>query len=298
MPMNHWLRGRALLTRSPDMSSDHGRASESSSSPDILLPTRVFRMAAVKDAARRGRIGLTIRATWSLMGLALIPSIGCHVAATGHNLEGKRLYEQGQYSASLNAFRKALEDDRMNADAYYNMASVYHRLAADARDQAHLQQAEQLYRQAIDLEPNHVDAHRGLAVLYAQAGQTSTAFNLLESWVMRDHESAEPRIELARLHSEYGDPARAKEHLAAAIERDPNNARALSAVGQLHEQRGDLAQAVWMYESALRQNSLQPQLAAHVAALRQSLASTAPSAPFSTTPGTRLVDAGTVPIRY
>lgn len=230
--------------------------------------------------------------------LLLVNLAGCHVAATQHNLEGKRLYEQGQYNEALSSFQAALQDDPQSADAFYNMAAVYHRLGAESNNQEYLGQAQELYRQTLDVDPNNADAYRGLSVLYVQAGQQQAAFDLLESWVIKNPESAEPRVELARMYKEYGNSNAARDHLAAAVQKDPSNVRALRALGQLNEEQGQYNQALTLYETAIQQNSLQPDLTAHIAALRQSIGATnaAPSQ-ITLPPGTRVVDAGSIPVR-
>ncbi len=91
-----------------------------------------------------------------LSGLALAASSGCQMAANGYNVEGVRLNQQGNYQAALAKFQKAVKNDPKNADAYYNMAATYHRIAKTNNDPNMMTQAEFLYLQCLDRAPIHV----------------------------------------------------------------------------------------------------------------------------------------------
>ena len=48
-----------------------------------------------------------------------------------------------------------------------------------------LNQAEALYNQCLDHSPNHVECHRGLAVLLIDTGRPDRAFALMKNWRIR-----------------------------------------------------------------------------------------------------------------
>lgn len=202
---------------------------------------------------------------------------GCQWAASGQNTLGTRLYEQGQYSAALQHFQTVIETDPANADGYYNLAATNHRLGAQRGDTQQLIQAESLYNQALDHDPNHVECHRGLAVLLVDTGRPDRAFALMKNWAAQNPGFAEPRIELARLYEEAAEPGTALKYLEDAVQKDPNNPRAWLALGRLREQSGDLAQALQNYQRSLAINNLQPLAAERVAALSRDLSAIAQS---------------------
>ena len=209
--------------------------------------------------------------------IALSLSAGCgNIAAQGKNAEGARLFQQGDYQAALRQFQEATQDDPTNADAYYNLASTYHRLGTAQKQQSYLDQARNLYNQCLDRQPNHRDCYRGLAVLLAEQGRTEEAFRLVETWVDRQPQSADAKIELARLFEEYGDRKAAREHLLEALTVEPDNSRALAALGKIREDMGERSEALKNYQRALAQDNRQPQLAARVASLQSALGPTSP----------------------
>lgn len=210
----------------------------------------------------------------ALLGLA---AAGCKVASDGQNLQGVRLYQQGQYDAAMQEFQKALANHPDSADAYYNMAATLHKKGIATNDKNALTQAETYYNKCLDLNEDHTECYRGLAVLLTETGRSDRAFNLMKNWAVRKPQSADARIELARLYEEFGDSETAQLNLTEALQIDPHDARAWNALGKLREQAGDQAQALANYQHSLQINNLQPQIAERVAVLNQSIAGAAKS---------------------
>jgi tetratricopeptide (TPR) repeat protein len=199
--------------------------------------------------------------------------------ATGRNVDGVRYFQQGQYPVALQRFDAALTIDPKNPDSYYNKGAILHRTGLATRDQNSLTQAESLYRQCLDYNPNHVDCHRGLAVLLTETGRVPDAFTLLQNWARTNPQNADARVELARLYEEYGDPRSAQVYLNEALAVSPNNWRAHAALGRLQEQSGDMQQALVNYERSYNLNRFQPQVEQRIADLRVK----APVSPTGTT---------------
>jgi tetratricopeptide (TPR) repeat protein len=230
-------------------------------------------------------------ARFPLLGLLLIAVAGCKMAADGQNLQGVRMFQQGQYDAAMQQFQKAVATDPANADAYYNMASTMHRMGVARNDQATLNQAETLYNQCLDINEKHTDCYRSLAVLLVETGRSDRAFTLLKNWAVRDPSNPDARIELARLYEEFGDTTSAKAQLTESLQIDSLNSRAWNALARLREQSGEYSQALANYQQSYRLNAFQPEVAERIAALSRSLGggTVAPSGPSDT----RVVNATT-----
>lgn len=239
------------------------------------------------------------RTDWKLTGMLLLASVwagGCNnFDAQARNAEGVRMFQQGRYHEALRHFQEANYADAKNVDAYYNLAAAYHRLGVGEGNETYLRQAENYYEMAIARADNHIEAHRGLAILLADQGRTQEAFSLLEAWVSRRPDSADAQIELARLCEEFGDRANAEARLTEALALDPNSGRAWAALGRLREQLGDHEAALRGYERSLWHNRFQPEVAQRIAALRSRAQPThVIDAPAG---GTRLVEEGTSLLR-
>jgi len=224
---------------------------------------------------------------------ALAAATGCRAVATGRNVDGVRYFQQGQYPVAIQRFQSALTVDPKNPDSYYNMAAVYHRTGVQTKDQNSLNQAESLYRQCLAYNPNHVDCHRGLAVLLTETNRTSDAFKLLRDWATVNPQSSDARVELARLYEEYSDPKNAENYLTEALTIDSRDWRAHAALGRLKEQSGDYGQALVNYQRAHEINRFQPELSQRIASL-QAKAPAVPGAGGTTTTG-GTITAGAAP---
>jgi len=209
----------------------------------------------------------------------MLPTVvGCQLAATGQNLQGRRLHEQGQHMAALQRFQQAVTDDPTNADAYYNMGRTYQTLGSNpavAQDQrqAYLEKAESMFAQCLVHSPDHVDCHRGLAVLLRDTGHSERAYNLLKNWAVANPQSrigSEAQVELARLYFEDGDVETAKLSLNQAMQDDLNNPRVFSSMAFLQEGSGQYDEARNNYARSFRLNSMQPKVAQRISALQRS----------------------------
>ena len=202
----------------------------------------------------------------------LFLSSGCNFSAQRHNKIGSQALEQGQFSVAVNEFQKALNLNPQNSDAYYNLGASYYAMGKQTKNAQWTKQAEQLYRQAISIDDQHVDAHRGLASLLIETNQEKYAFDLLNTWKNRYPSATEPVVELARVYQEYGDNRRATDLLADALKLDPNNVRALKAMGHVREIQGQTHLALDNYLRVLQLDNQQVAVASKVASLQTQLA--------------------------
>lgn len=218
-----------------------------------------------------------------LAALPCLLATGCQQMNThAMNSEGVRLYQSGNYAQAADQFQRAVATNPKDATSYYNLAAATHKAAKLQNNTANLAQAEQLYNQCLEYDPNHTECYRGLAVLLSETNRPDAAFRLLEGWAQRSPKLADPRIELARLLEESNQLPQATTKLVEAITIEPQNSRALTALGRLREMSGDHAQALANYQRSLTINRFQPEIATRVASLQA--AGVAPAAPPIVTP--------------
>jgi tetratricopeptide (TPR) repeat protein len=219
---------------------------------------------------RTYRGGCNALYAWGFVLAAFLPMLtGCEgFVAQNCNSDGVQYFQQSRYQDALREFQEAAYADPTNADAYYNLAAVYHRMGSAEHNRSYYDQAETNYNLCLDRNPNHTDCYRGLAVLLIEEGRSDKAFRLVEGWVARSPNVADARIELARLNEEFGNRQAAKDHLVEALTIQSDNPRALAALGKIREDSGETAQALANYQRSLQYDSQQPQVASRVAALQ------------------------------
>lgn len=207
----------------------------------------------------------------------LLALAGCELASQGMNVDGVRMFQQGNYQGAAERFNRAIANDPVSPDGYYNLAATLHRSGTMYGRESDLQQAENLYNQCLEHDPNHVECYRGLAVLLTETGRTDAAFRLLEGWHRLSPHSAEPKIEIARLLEETGNNEAAKAQLVEALALDPHHSRGLTALARLRDREGDHVQALADYQRSLAINRMQPEVRTRVATLQAALGG--PAAP-------------------
>src|SRR4029079_15481077 len=203
------------------------------------------------------------------LALCLAAATGCsNIQSQAANVEGVRLYQQGNYQQASDRFQQAIAQNPKSPEGYYNLAASLHKTGTLYNRPTDLQQAENLYNQCLERDPNHTECYRGLAVLLNETGRRQEAFKLLNHWSGSNPTSADPKIETARLLEEGNQPEQAKAQLVDALTIDPHNARALTALGRLRDQQGDHMQALANYQRSLSVNRFQPEVQARVAQLQ------------------------------
>lgn len=225
---------------------------------------------------------------------------GCsNIQSQAANVEGVKLYQQGNYQQASDRFHQAIAQNPRSPEGYYNLAASLHKTGTLYNRPNDLKQAENLYNQCLERDPNHAECYRGLAVLLTETNRQQEAFNLLNHWAGNSPKSADPKIELARLLEESGQPEQAKAQLVEALTTDPHNARALTALGRLRDQSGDHMQALANYQRSLSENRFQPEVAARVAQL-QGAAAAAGGVPVPTAPSAspQTANGAQPPVRY
>lgn len=215
--------------------------------------------------AHGGRIPMRIdsrqpRTLGLLLAIGLIA--GCNpMSAFLMNRTGLAYYESGDYTAASKEFQRAVADHPNNPDYIYNLASA-------VRKQGQLGQAEQLYRQALALDPGHQPTYHGLARLMVDSGRGIEAAELLGVWATAENWRPEPHIEMAWLSRESGDVPGAERHLLNALRTSPSHPVVTAHLGQLYQDTGQSDRATAMYQRSLFSDWYQPEVRSRLASLQ------------------------------
>ncbi|NUO51671.1 MAG: tetratricopeptide repeat protein [Polyangiaceae bacterium] len=120
---------------------------------------------------------------------------------------------------------------------------LYVRASQLDEDPATLEEAERLYRRAVELDPWLAIAHTNLGNIFFRRGDEEEATKLYEKALQIDRAQPEAQYNLGYVMLERGDPAKAIDFFRGAIASDPRFADAYFNLAMAYEQTGDPEQA-------------------------------------------------------
>ncbi len=129
-----------------------------------------------------------------------------------------------------------------------------------------LDEAEQSFRLALDLNAASVRNHLNLAGVLVRQGRTGEAMTYFEDALALDDRDPEVHNNLAVALMELGRLDEAQDHLRTALQLDPDHDEAQFNVGTILHQRGAVEEAVTAYHHALEINPVN--VPAHLALAR------------------------------
>lgn len=175
--------------------------------------------------------------------------------------EGRYFYRQGAFDRARDSYQSALTLHPGNADLLYNLASCQARLGRQA-------EAEKLYEECLDRNPEHVEARHALISLMIESDRVDQARNLVRDWLTSSPQQAGPYIEDGWLRARDGDVDNASARYLQALDLEPRNPRALRELAQLYERLDRRDRAIVLYQRSLEADPDQPVVSRQVERLR------------------------------
>ncbi|HXJ85411.1 MAG TPA: FG-GAP-like repeat-containing protein [Candidatus Binatia bacterium] len=158
---------------------------------------------------------------------------------------GVAFFQHGFLKEAEQAFQQAVAANPDDADAFYNLGTLYLR-----RDSP--QEARRNLEQAVKLRPTYAEAWNNLGMLAAQQGDNEEAIaNFQRSLELRPT-YATALLNLGNVYRRQGDFEQAERSLKRAGEIEPNNAEINYNLGMLYARKNDMVLAEQYLRNAVK----------------------------------------------
>ena len=113
---------------------------------------------------------LSVQLATAALLLGLAATSGCsNIASQAANVEGVRLYQQGNYQQATDRFQQAIAQDPKSPEGYYNLAASLHKTGTLYNRPSDLQQAENTQCKAAGIEELQAIHERKTGALFVAA---------------------------------------------------------------------------------------------------------------------------------
>jgi tetratricopeptide (TPR) repeat protein len=140
----------------------------------------------------------------------------------GDSQQGK--VDENMLKKAIEQYTKIVEAEPKDIDTWLMLGRL-HKIAQNSVE------AEKAYKKVLDIDPNHEDALTGLAVVYADLGDSQRSSDLLKKLTAKNP-SPRTLMALASQYEQMKDYASASETLSKALELQPDNADIKRALAQ------------------------------------------------------------------
>jgi Flp pilus assembly protein TadD/peroxiredoxin len=158
---------------------------------------------------------------------------------------GVAMFQHGYLDQAEESFKQVIAAKPRNAEAHYNLGTLYLRRKSFAEAHASLQQA-------VNLRPDYPEAWNNLGMLAAEDGHNEDAVrNFRHSLELRP-DYAVAMLNLGNLYRRQGDYDEARTLLLHALDTEPQNAEIHYSLGMLYARQDQLPTALQYLDMAVR----------------------------------------------
>jgi tetratricopeptide (TPR) repeat protein len=132
-------------------------------------------------------------------------------SSLGHNA-----MDRNEYEVSISHYQRLVEMNPSYPGARYNIGRAHQSLD-------NIGEAIDNFRQAIEIEPGHINAYAELALLYVSKDQRSMAHKVIEEGIAANPDNPDLHLLLVSQYIESKDFVRAEEHMKEAERIEPDS---------------------------------------------------------------------------
>ena len=149
---------------------------------------------------------------------------------------GVALFQHGYLDSAAESFRQVVAAQPENAEAFYNLGTLYLR-------KNELPEARRNLEQTVKLRPVYPEAWNNLGMIAAQTNQNDEAVRHFKQSLAQRPDYVTALLNLGNVYRRQGNISDSTRLLTRAAELEPENAEANYSLGMLYARENDLARA-------------------------------------------------------
>jgi tetratricopeptide (TPR) repeat protein len=157
---------------------------------------------------------------------------------------GVAFFQHGFLDQAAQSFQQVIATRPDDADAHYNLGTLYLRRNS-------LQEAQQYLEQTVKLRPNYPEAWNNLGMIAAQLGNSDEAIRNFQQSLQLRPSYATALLNLGNVYRRQGNFDEAETLLKRAFESEPRNPEVSYGLGMLYARRDQTDRAVEYLERAI-----------------------------------------------
>lgn len=154
--------------------------------------------------------------------------------------------QEGDNEGAKKAYKKAIEIDPKNIEAYYQLALL---------ESKNTEKSLYYFNKIMEIDPSlSADVYYNIAVLYSLKGDTKNVIEYINKAIKADPTSLKPYYFMALYWEEVGDFKKALDAYSKIISIEPQNVEALNRLAELYISTGNIALAEIYLKKVLSYN--------------------------------------------
>jgi tetratricopeptide (TPR) repeat protein len=143
------------------------------------------------------------------------------------------LYDQSyDYKNAISVLENILTIEPKNSQARRKMGEIYHDLALEEWEFGNFDQAENLFKKQIDVDPKKFDGYSCLCDIYFETSRKKDVEKILNEYIHTDPNDPFVHLQVAQIYFEYGFKNKGNKCLTKALQLNPEDYKMLIELGK------------------------------------------------------------------
>jgi tetratricopeptide (TPR) repeat protein len=158
---------------------------------------------------------------------------------------------EGASGWGITVLERAIELEPKNPILMSELAKFY---ISGGEENEDFEKAKELFRRALEVKGDYIDAAVSLSVLEENGGNTEEAMKLMKDLISKVPSSVDARFQFGRLYYNQEQYDKAIEQFGIAMQLFPSHSNSIYSLGLAYQKKGDKTKALEMFRKVLALN--------------------------------------------